>query len=131
MRGVTVYDDFAHHPTAIATTLDGLRQRVGGARIIAVLEPRSATMKLGVHQDTLAPALAAADAVFLFQPPDLGWDLGRVAAGLGARAHLAADVDSLAAAIAAAARAGDHVLVMSNGGFGGLHAKLLAALAAG
>ena len=128
VRGVTVYDDFAHHPTAIAATLAALRERVGAARILAVLEPRSATMRLGVHRDTLAPSLAAADAVFLFAPADLGWDLGQVAASLGARAQLASDVDALADAIVATARAGDHVVVMSNGGFGGLHGKLLAAL---
>jgi len=131
VRGVTVYDDFAHHPTAIATTLDGLRQRVGAARILAVLEPRSATMKLGVHRDTLAGALAAADRVFLFEPPDLGWDIAAVMAPLGARACAFAGIDALAAAIAAQARSGDHVLVMSNGGFGGLHGKLLALLGAG
>jgi UDP-N-acetylmuramate: L-alanyl-gamma-D-glutamyl-meso-diaminopimelate ligase len=129
VRDVTVYDDFAHHPTAIATTLDGLRRRVGAARILAVLEPRSATMKLGVHKDTLAGSLAAADRVWFYQPPDLGWNLAESIAPLGARARTAADVDALAAAVAAEARAGDHVLVMSNGGFGGLHGKLLAELA--
>jgi UDP-N-acetylmuramate: L-alanyl-gamma-D-glutamyl-meso-diaminopimelate ligase len=130
VRGVTVYDDFAHHPTAIATTLDGLRRRVGGARILAVLEPRSATMKLGVHKDTLAGSLAGADRVWFYAPPDLGWDVGAAIAPLGTRAATVGDVDALAAAVAAAARDGDHVLVMSNGGFGGLHGKLLAALAA-
>jgi UDP-N-acetylmuramate: L-alanyl-gamma-D-glutamyl-meso-diaminopimelate ligase len=130
VRGVTVYDDFAHHPTAIATTLDGLRKRVGRARILAVLEPRSNTMKLGVHREQLAGSLAAADRVYFYRPPDLGWDLGSVAAPLGERASIVADVDALAATIAAEARDGDHVLVMSNGGFGGLHGKLLAALGA-
>jgi UDP-N-acetylmuramate: L-alanyl-gamma-D-glutamyl-meso-diaminopimelate ligase len=129
VRGVTVYDDFAHHPTAIATTLDGLRHRVGRARILAVLEPRSATMKLGVHKDTLAGALESADRVWFYAPPDLGWDPAQSIAPLGSRAAMARDVDTLAAAIAAEARDGDHVLVMSNGGFGGLHGKLLAALA--
>ncbi len=128
VRGVTVYDDFAHHPTAIATTLDGLRQRVGAARILAVLEPRSATMKLGVHRDTLGPSLAAADHVFLYEPKDLGWDVAGAVRPLGARATVLGDIDALARAIAAEARAVDHVLVMSNGGFGGLHGKLLAAL---
>jgi UDP-N-acetylmuramate: L-alanyl-gamma-D-glutamyl-meso-diaminopimelate ligase len=128
VRGVTVYDDFAHHPTAIATTLDGLRRRVGAARILAVLEPRSATMKLGVHRDTLARSLAGADRVWFYEPPDLGWDLAAAIAPLGARGATAVDVDALAAAVAAEARDGDHVLVMSNGGFGGLHGKLLAAL---
>ena len=130
VRGVTVYDDFAHHPTAIASTLEGLRQRVGAARILAALEPRSATMKVGHHRDTLASALAAADRVFLFRPPDLGWDLTTVLAPLGARGSAVPEIDALAAAIAAEARSGDHVLVMSNGGFGGLHGKLLARLGA-
>jgi len=129
VRGVRVYDDFAHHPTAIATTLDGLRQRVGQARIIAVLEPRSHTMRMGVHRHTLAPALAGADEVWLYTPPDLGWDTGAVVGALGARGHTSADVGELATALARAARTGDHVLIMSNGGFGGLHDKLLAALA--
>jgi UDP-N-acetylmuramate: L-alanyl-gamma-D-glutamyl-meso-diaminopimelate ligase len=129
VRGVTVYDDFAHHPTAIATTLDGLRRRVGRARILAVLEPRSATMKLGVHKDTLAGALDDADRVWFYAPPDLGWNLAESIASLGSRAATALEVDALAKAVAAEARDGDHVLVMSNGGFGGLHGKLLAALA--
>jgi UDP-N-acetylmuramate: L-alanyl-gamma-D-glutamyl-meso-diaminopimelate ligase len=123
--GVRVYDDFAHHPTAIATTLDGLRRRAGTARIIAVLEPRSHTMRMGVHRDTLAPAFAGADEVWLYAPPDLGWDTGAVLAALGGRGHAAGDVDTLARELAARARAGDHILVMSNGGFGGLHGKLL------
>ena len=127
---VTVYDDFAHHPTAIAATLAGLRARVGGARIIAVLEARSNTMKLGVHRGQLAPALALADRTWLLNPPDLGWDLGSAAAPLGARASLAASVDALVQGLAADSRPGDHIVVMSNGGFGGLHEKLLAALRA-
>jgi UDP-N-acetylmuramate: L-alanyl-gamma-D-glutamyl-meso-diaminopimelate ligase len=126
--GVVVYDDFAHHPTAIATTLDGLRRRVGSARIIAVLEPRSNTMRMGVHQHTLGPALAAADEVWLYTPQDLGWDAGSVLASLGARAHSSPDVPALARELARGARRGDHVLIMSNGGFGGLHEKLLAQL---
>ncbi|HEY5790581.1 MAG TPA: UDP-N-acetylmuramate:L-alanyl-gamma-D-glutamyl-meso-diaminopimelate ligase, partial [Gammaproteobacteria bacterium] len=126
--GVTVYDDFAHHPTAIATTLAGLRGRVGGARIAALLEPRSNTMRLGHHAQTLAPALAGADRVLLFQPPDLGWDLAGVAAELGPGATLHGDLDGLVAAACAWARPGDHLLVMSNGGFGGIHGRLLAAL---
>jgi UDP-N-acetylmuramate: L-alanyl-gamma-D-glutamyl-meso-diaminopimelate ligase len=126
--GVVVYDDFAHHPTAIATTLDGLRRRVGSARIIAVLEPRSNTMRMGVHQHTLAPALAGADEVWLYTPKDLGWDAGSVLAALGARAHASADVPALARELAGSARRGDHLLIMSNGGFGGLHDKVLAEL---
>ena len=129
-RGVRVYDDFAHHPTAITTTIAGLRRKVGGARIIAVLEPRSNTMKLGVHRDTLAPSLADADETWLYAPPDLGWDAAAVVQSLGARGHLAADIDGLVRELAARARAGDHILVMSNGGFGGLHGKLVTALQA-
>ncbi len=126
--GVRVYDDFAHHPTAIATTIDGLRRRVGRARIIAVLEPRSNTMRMGVHQHTLAPALAGADEVWLYTPPDLGWDARAALTELGARVQSAADIDVLARSLAHAVHPGDHVLVMSNGGFGGLHGKLLAEL---
>jgi UDP-N-acetylmuramate: L-alanyl-gamma-D-glutamyl-meso-diaminopimelate ligase len=128
--GVTVYDDFAHHPTAIETTLKGLRARVGAARIIAVLEPRSNTMKLGVHREQLAPALATADKSWLLNSPDLGWDLAGAVSSMGDRASLARTVDALVKGLAAEARAGDHVLVMSNGGFGGVHEKLLAALRA-
>jgi UDP-N-acetylmuramate: L-alanyl-gamma-D-glutamyl-meso-diaminopimelate ligase len=128
--GVTVYDDFAHHPTAIATTLSGLRARVAGARIVAVLEARSNTMKLGVHREQMAPALALADRAWLLNPPDIGWDLPSAVAALGARASLAASVDELVKGLADDSRPGDHILVMSNGGFGGLHDKLLAALRA-
>jgi UDP-N-acetylmuramate: L-alanyl-gamma-D-glutamyl-meso-diaminopimelate ligase len=128
--GVRVYDDFAHHPTAVATTLEGLRRRVGGERIVAVLEPRSATMKRGVHKDTLAGSLALADEVWFYVPPDLGWDAGAVVRSLGSRGHLATDVDALARELAQRLRPGDHALIMSNGGFGGLHGKLLAALEA-
>jgi UDP-N-acetylmuramate: L-alanyl-gamma-D-glutamyl-meso-diaminopimelate ligase len=130
VAGVTVYDDFAHHPTAIETTLKGLRARVGAARIIAVLEPRSNTMKMGVHREQLAPSLAAADQTWLLNSPDLGWDLAGAVSRMGDRANLAGSVDALVQGLAAQARAGDHVLVMSNGGFGGLHDKLLAALRA-
>jgi UDP-N-acetylmuramate: L-alanyl-gamma-D-glutamyl-meso-diaminopimelate ligase len=126
--GVRVYDDFAHHPTAIATTLDGLRRRTQQARIIAVLEPRSHTMRMGVHRDTLAAAFAGADEVWLYTPPDLGWDTGPVLAALGRRGHASADVDTLARQLASSARSGDQLLIMSNGGFGGLHEKLLGEL---
>ncbi len=130
VNGIRVYDDFAHHPTAIATTVDGLRRRVGRARIIAVLEPRSNTMRMGVHQDTLAPSLSDANEVWLYTPPDLGWDASSIIASLGKRGHTSPDVDALAAELANVARPGDHVLIMSNGGFGGLHGKLLTALQA-
>jgi UDP-N-acetylmuramate: L-alanyl-gamma-D-glutamyl-meso-diaminopimelate ligase len=128
---IRVYDDFAHHPTAIATTLDGLRRKSGRARIIAVLEPRSNTMRMGVHQDTLAPSLAAADEVWLYTPPDLGWDADSVIASLGKRGHRSQSVDALARDLAKALQPGDQVLIMSNGGFGGLHGKLLAELKRG
>jgi UDP-N-acetylmuramate: L-alanyl-gamma-D-glutamyl-meso-diaminopimelate ligase len=129
VNGVRVYDDFAHHPTAIATTVDGLRRRVGSARIIAVLEPRSNTMRMGVHRAALAGALAGADEVWLYIPADLGWDATPVLTALRGRAHGRGDVNLLAKDLSAALRPGDHVLVMSNGGFGGLHEKLLAELA--
>ena len=126
--GVTVYDDFAHHPTAFETTLKGLRARVGAQRIVAVLEPRSNTMKLGVHRDQLAPSLAVADKSWFLNTADLGWDLRGAVAGMGERVRLSASVDELVKGLVADARSGDHVLIMSNGGFGGLHDKLLAAL---
>jgi len=128
VNGIRVYDDFAHHPTAIATTIDGLRRRAGAKRILAVLEPRSHTMRMGVHAHTLAPALAAADEVWLYTPADLGWDPGSVLRALGGRGHGNSDIGDLARELARAARPGDEVLIMSNGGFGGLHGKLLAEL---
>ena len=130
VAGITVYDDFAHHPTAIETTLRGLRAKVGSARIIAVLEPRSNTMKLGVHREQLAPALALAEQSWLLNPSDLGWDLPSSMRELGDRVRFAGSVEDLVRELAPQLRPGDHVLVMSNGGFGGLHEKLLAALQA-
>jgi UDP-N-acetylmuramate: L-alanyl-gamma-D-glutamyl-meso-diaminopimelate ligase len=127
VRGVTVYDDFAHHPTAIQVTLEGLRARVGAARILAVLEPRSNTMKLGVMKDRLPASLAGADRVYVFGA-GLGWDAAAALRPLGERARSFEQLDALVAAVAAEARAGDHVLVMSNGAFGGIHARLLEAL---
>lgn len=128
--GVTVYDDFAHHPTAIETTLQGLRNKVGEKRILAVLEPRSATMKLGVHKATLAQSLHCADEVFLFQPNSIPWSVQEVADHCEQTAMVSADIDQLVSMIAAEAKSGDQILVMSNGGFGGIHGKLLAALQA-
>ncbi|HZV55072.1 MAG TPA: cyanophycin synthetase, partial [Rhodocyclaceae bacterium] len=130
VRGVTVYDDFAHHPTAIAATIEGLRSRVGKARILAVLEPRSNTMKLGTMKAQLPGSLADADRVFCYAA-NLGWDAGEALASMGAKAVVFDDLSALVSAIAAEARDGDHVLVMSNGGFGGIHQKLLDALSAG
>ena len=130
VNGITVYDDFAHHPTAIETTLAGLRARVNSARVIAVLEPRSNTMKLGAMRGRLATSLAAADRVFCYSA-GLAWDAAAALAPLGAKAEAHADFDLLVGAIATAARPGDHVVIMSNGGFGGIHDKLLARLARG
>jgi len=127
--GVAVYDDFAHHPTAIATTLEGLRRKAGPARIIAVLEPRSNTMKLGLMKDALAASLAAADRVFCYSA-DLGWDPAGALAPLGDKARCESDFERLLDALVAAVSPGDHVLVMSNGGFNGIHDKLLARLRA-
>ena len=128
VNGITVYDDFAHHPTAIATTVDGLRRKTGGARILAVLEPRSNTMKLGAMKDALPGSLRHADRVFCYAA-NLGWDVAGALAPLGESVCVRDDLDALVAAVVAAARPGDHVLVMSNGGFGGVHDRLLAALA--
>jgi UDP-N-acetylmuramate: L-alanyl-gamma-D-glutamyl-meso-diaminopimelate ligase len=115
--GVQVYDDFAHHPSAIATTLAGLRARVGDARILVGLEPRSNSMRQGAHAQELAPSLRDADTVVLLQRPELPWDAARVTAALNGRGATAASVDALLAALLAQARAGDHVVFMSNGGF--------------
>jgi UDP-N-acetylmuramate: L-alanyl-gamma-D-glutamyl-meso-diaminopimelate ligase len=130
---VTVYDDFAHHPTAIATTVAGLRKKVGGARILAVLEPRSNTMKLGTMKSALPGSLVDADLVFGYGAKSgkdaLGWNLGEALAPLGGKASAYDDLDILVQAVVGAAKPGDHVLVMSNGGFGGVHQKILDALA--
>ncbi len=124
VRGITVYDDFAHHPTAIAATLAGLRRKVVGARIIAVIEPRSNTMKLGVMKQALSGSLADADRVYCYSG-NLGWDAVAALAPLGSKAAVHDDLEQMIAAIAATASAGDQVLIMSNGGFGGIHDKLL------
>jgi UDP-N-acetylmuramate: L-alanyl-gamma-D-glutamyl-meso-diaminopimelate ligase len=131
VNDITVYDDFAHHPTAIATTVGGLRQKVGkDTRILAVLEPRSNTMKLGAMKDALPGSLADADLVFGFGSRQaLGWSLGDALAPLGEVATAYDNIDVLVAAIAKAARPGDQIIVMSNGGFGGVHDKILEALA--
>ncbi|QKT03201.1 UDP-N-acetylmuramate:L-alanyl-gamma-D-glutamyl-meso-diaminopimelate ligase [Ectothiorhodospiraceae bacterium 2226] len=128
--GVAVYDDFAHHPTAIATTLQGLRRRAPARRLVALLEPRSNTMRMGVHKDSLADSLREADAVFLYAPPDLGWSLEGVAQALGEAAQVHDSVDALVAAVVDGAGPDDHIVVMSNGAFGGVHERLLAALKA-
>jgi UDP-N-acetylmuramate: L-alanyl-gamma-D-glutamyl-meso-diaminopimelate ligase len=127
VNDITIYDDFAHHPTAIETTIAGLRSKVSGARILAVLEPRSNTMKMGVMKDALAGSLAGADLVFCYTN-GLGWDAAPALAPLGAKSACFDDLGKLAEAIVAASRPGDHVLVMSNGAFGGIHSMLLEAL---
>ncbi|MCG9577437.1 UDP-N-acetylmuramate:L-alanyl-gamma-D-glutamyl-meso-diaminopimelate ligase [Vibrio tubiashii] len=129
VNGITVYDDFAHHPTAIELTLGGLRNKVGDSKIIAVLEPRSATMKRGVHKDTLAASLQKADQVFLYQPDSIDWSVKDIAAQCAQPAQTSNNVDELVEQIVANASSGDQILIMSNGGFEGIHNKLLAKLA--
>ena len=128
VRGITVYDDFAHHPTAIATTIAGLRQKVGSARIIAVLEPRSNTMKLGSMKAALPGSLTEADQVFCYSG-GVEWDMAAALAPLGGKLHTGNDFDAFVQSILSNAKSGDHILVMSNGGFGGIHQKLLDGLA--
>jgi UDP-N-acetylmuramate: L-alanyl-gamma-D-glutamyl-meso-diaminopimelate ligase len=127
--GVTVYDDFAHHPTAIRTTVNGLRRKVGAARILAAFEPRSNTMKLGTMKAQLPWALEEADLAFCHSG-NLGWDAAEALAPMGEQAVVCDSIDKMVAALVKAARPGDQILCMSNGGFGGIHAKLLEALAA-
>jgi len=127
-NGITVYDDFAHHPTAIRATIDGLRRQVGRQRILAVFEPRSNTMKLGTMKAQLPWSLEQADLAFC-HAGGLGWDPAEALQPMGDKARVALDIDELVRQVKAAARPGDHVLCMSNGGFGGIHAKLLEALA--
>ena len=129
VNGISVYDDFAHHPTAIATTLQGLRARIGRRRLFAILEPRSNTMRLGIHTDKLGPSLAAADKVFLYAPAGLDWDPRRLA-----NAHddlrVFRNLEEMLQVIVNQARADDHLVFMSNGGFGNIHQRVLAALKA-
>jgi UDP-N-acetylmuramate: L-alanyl-gamma-D-glutamyl-meso-diaminopimelate ligase len=127
-QGVSVYDDFAHHPTAITTTVAGLRAKVGKSRILAVLEPRSNTMKLGVMKQALPASLVEADLVFCYGA-NLGWDASEALAPMGNKAKVFDSMDTLVAAIVSEAKSGDQILVMSNGGFGGIHQKLLTLLA--
>ena len=126
--GITVYDDFAHHPTAIHTTLAGLRAKVGDARIVVAMEPRSNSMRLGAHADALAPSLDIADAVIFLARPELPWDAGRVIASVRGHAQAVADVDALLAALHTQVRSGDHVVFMSNGGFDGAPRRFFEAL---
>jgi len=130
VRDITVYDDFAHHPTAITTTLDGVRRKAGRGRVIAVLEPRSNTMKLGTHKTALAESLRGADQVFVYQSPEVKWDVADAMQPLGSLATVHKDLEPLTEALANAAQPGDHLVLMSNGSFGGLHERLLTALRA-
>jgi UDP-N-acetylmuramate: L-alanyl-gamma-D-glutamyl-meso-diaminopimelate ligase len=125
---VAVYDDFAHHPTAIELTLDGLRNKVGEQRILAVLEPRSSTMKMGVHKETLATSLKLADEVYLYQPNNITWSVEDIAKQCEQPSFTFDSVDTLVNALAEKSQPNDHILIMSNGGFEGIHTKLLQAL---
>ncbi len=127
-RGVTIYDDFAHHPTAIHTTLEGLRAKVGPARIVVAMEPRSNSMRLGAHAAALAPSLDIADAVVFLARPELPWDAAAVIAAVRGQAQAVADTDALLARLGEAVRDGDHVVFMSNGGFDGAPRRFLAQL---
>ncbi|MCW8195084.1 UDP-N-acetylmuramate:L-alanyl-gamma-D-glutamyl-meso-diaminopimelate ligase [Proteobacteria bacterium 005FR1] len=128
-RGVSVYDDFAHHPTAIKTTLEGLRARVGRGKIIALIEPRSNTMRLGTHRSSLATACADADQVFWYQPPNMDWSLDEVVAESPVPAEVVSDLEALIQKTLNAAEPGTRVVIMSNGAFGGVHSRLVEALA--
>ncbi|EPP1217837.1 UDP-N-acetylmuramate:L-alanyl-gamma-D-glutamyl-meso-diaminopimelate ligase [Morganella morganii] len=126
VNGISVYDDFAHHPTAILATLQALRSKVGGtARILVVLEPRSNTMKMGISKDDIAPALGRADEVFIFQPANIPWLVSEITERCVQPAYWSGDLDALTNMVAEHAQPGDHILVMSNGSFGGIHDKLL------
>ena len=128
INGIRLYDDFAHHPTAVAETLRALRARASDARIIAVLEPRSNTMRLGVHKDALESALRAADLSLLLQPAGLSWDLSDATQALGAKREVFDNVDAIISRVIKMARSGDEIVIMSNGAFGGIHQRLVASL---
>ena len=130
VNGVTIFDDFAHHPTAIATTLDGLRKRIGDAKLIAIVEPRSNSMKLGAHRDGLPESVVQADSVYWYAPPNLGWDLAGTVATSTVPTQVCDSLEAIIAGVKAEAAPGTQVVVMSNGGFGGLHGKLAIALEA-
>jgi UDP-N-acetylmuramate: L-alanyl-gamma-D-glutamyl-meso-diaminopimelate ligase len=128
INGITVYDDFAHHPTAIRTTVNGLRRQVGQSRILAIFEPRSNTMKLGTMKAQLPWSLEEADLAFCHSG-GLGWDAVAALKPMGSKAQVGANIDEVIAQVMAKVQPGDHLLCMSNGGFGGIHAQLLSALA--
>ena len=125
VNGITVYDDFAHHPTAIKTTLAGLRAKVGSQKIIAVLEPRSNTMKSGIHKEAIVNALVEADDVYCFESADIKWSMEALFIEQGEKVDISSDIDELCRKLVENSNAGDHILIMSNGGFGGIHEKLL------
>ncbi len=127
-NGTRIYDDFAHHPTAISKTLEALRQHVGNARIIAVMEPRSNTMRMGFHAKTLAASFKKADQVFLFQADNVDWDMAKHMAELGKRCRVFTDIESIVSLITEQHQTGDQIVIMSNGGFGSIHKKLIEAL---
>ena len=129
VQGIKVYDDFAHHPTAIATTLNGLRANIGERKLIAILEPRSNTMKMGIHQQTLAESLQAADQVILFEEAGIDLSLSDIQQQLGQKAIIETSIEAIIDRVCNEAKSGDEILIMSNGGFGGIHQKLLTALA--
>lgn len=129
VKGIRVFDDFAHHPTAIQTTLDGLRNAVGeDVKVLAILEPRSNTMKMGVHQNTLADSLGLADRIWLYQSPDLEWDIQEAMQSLGDKAMVMEDIEQILSSVVEAADSGDQIVVMSNGDFAGIHERLLSVL---
>jgi len=125
VNNITVYDDFAHHPTAVKTTLAGLRAKVGNERIIAVLEPRSNTMKLGIHKEALVNSLAVADSIYCFEDKNIQWSIKELFAEQGKDVNVETDIDNLVKQLVKQAKPGDHILIMSNGGFGNIHQKLL------
>jgi UDP-N-acetylmuramate: L-alanyl-gamma-D-glutamyl-meso-diaminopimelate ligase len=128
--GITVYDDFAHHPTAIRATMDAMRAHVGDSRIIAVLDPASHTMRSGIHKNTLGDALTPADAAWIYRSPSIEWDIGMLEKTPGVALRVSDDIDAMISAICHEACCDDHVVIMSNGGFGGFHQRLLDALGA-
>ncbi len=127
-NGIRLYDDFAHHPTAIEKTLKALRQHAGDSRIVAIMEPRSNTMKMGVHADTLAKSLLEADKTLIFQADNIDWDIAAHMRELGDRCQVFTDIEEIIAKIKEDSRSGDHIVIMSNGGFGGIHQKLIGIL---
>ena len=128
INDITVYDDFAHHPTAISTTLEGLRKHCGNEKIIAILEPRSNTMKMGVHKDTLLNSLQLADTVFIYQPGDIEWDILELQDDSTRNISMHTDINMLVDEVLDMSQPNDNILVMSNGGFAGIHDKLLQGL---